>query len=82
MKEITRIHLAATAFNIDITAKKELEKYLEAIEKSLRADEDTLREIEARIVELLADRGVTGERVVTLGDVEVIDLALTQIGFD
>lgn len=76
MKEITRIHLAATPFNIDITAKKELEKYLEAIEKSLKADEDTLREIEARIVELLAERGVTGERVVTLGDIEVIERKL------
>lgn len=76
MKEITRIHLAATAFNIDITAKKELEKYLEAIEKSLHADEDTLREIESRIVELLAERGVSGERVVTLGDVEVIEQQL------
>lgn len=76
MKEITRINLAATPFNIDITAKKELEIYLEAIEKSLKADEDTLREIEARIVELLAERGVTGERVVTLGDIEVIEQQL------
>lgn len=76
MKEITRIHLAATPFNIEVAAKKELEGYLDAIEKSLKADEDTLREIEVRIVELLSERGVSGERVVTLGDVEVIEQQL------
>ena len=58
MKEITRIHLAQTPFNVELGAKKELEKYLAAIEKTLAADDDTLREIEARIVELLAERGV------------------------
>lgn len=53
-------------------AKKELEKYLAAIEKTLAADDDTLREIEARIIELLAERGVSGEKVITIEDVERI----------
>jgi len=72
MKEITRIHLARTPFNAELDAKKELEKYLSAIKKILKADDDTLREIEARIVELLAERGVTGENVITTDDVEKI----------
>jgi len=72
MKEITRIHLAQTPFNIELNAKKELEKYLAAIEKTLSADDDTLREIEARIVELLDERGVSGEKVITTDDIEAI----------
>lgn len=73
MKEITRIHLAQTPFNVELGAKKELEKYLAAIEKTLAADDDTLREIEARIVELLAERGVADEKVITLDDVKAIE---------
>lgn len=76
MKEITRIHLAATPFNIEIAAKKELEKYLEAVEGALQADSDALREIEARIIELLDERGVKGEKVITLSDVEEIEKRL------
>lgn len=72
MKEITRIHLAQTPFNAELGAKKELEKYLAAIEKTLAADDDTLREIETRIVELLAERGVTNEKVITQDDIEAI----------
>lgn len=72
MKEITRIHLAQTPFNIELGAKKELEQYLAAIEKTLAADDDTLREIEARIVELLGERGISDEKVVTIGDVKAI----------
>ena len=33
MKEITRIHLAKTAFSVEIDAKKSLEKYLNSIQK-------------------------------------------------
>ena len=52
MKEITRIHLAALPYNIEVAAKKELEKYLHAIESSLGADSDAMREIESRITEI------------------------------
>ena len=55
MNEITRIHLAATPYNIELSAKKELEIYLQSIEKSLKADAETMREIESRIVELLTE---------------------------
>lgn len=72
MKEITRIHLAATPYNIELAAKKELEKYLQSIEQTLTADDDTLREIEARMIELLAEKGVKSEKVITVGDVKML----------
>lgn len=72
MKEITRISLAQLPYNIEVAAKKSLEQYLAAIESSLGADSDTMKEVESRIVELLSDRGVTGEKVIGTADVEHI----------
>ena len=45
MKEITRISLASLPYNVEIEAKKELEKYLHAVEHSLGADADAMKEI-------------------------------------
>lgn len=70
MKEITRISLAQLPYNIEVAAKKSLEHYLAAIESSLGADSDTMKEVESRIVELLSERGVTGEKVISAADVE------------
>ena len=53
-------------------AKKALEEYLSAIEKTMKADEDALREIEARMVELLEVRGVMPDQVISLSDVEAL----------
>lgn len=72
MKEITRVHLAKTPYSIELDAKKELEKYLAAIEKNMRADADTLREIEVRMVELLAERGVSADKVISGDDVAAL----------
>lgn len=69
MKDITRITLASLPYNVEIEAKKELEKYCSAIEKSLDADAEAMREIEARMTELLAERGVVGEKVISAQDV-------------
>ncbi len=80
MKEITRIHLAQTPYNIEVAAKKELEKYLNAVAKALGADDDALREIEARIIELLMERGVTGDKVITSSDVAAIEERLGKPG--
>lgn len=80
MKEITRIHLAATPYNIEIAAKKELEKYLAAVEQVLGADTDTLREIEARMVELLMEKGVIGDKVITDEDVAMLKDRLGKPG--
>lgn len=80
MKEITRIHLAQAPYNIEITAKKELEKYLSEIEKLLGTDADTLREIEARMVEILTERGVEQDKVITTVDVDDLKTRLGEPG--
>ena len=69
MKEITRIHLAKTPFSAEIDAKKSLEKYLNSIQKNMHAEPEAMREIEARMVELLAERGVSKDGVIGNDDV-------------
>mgnify|MGYP001009623829 FL=1 len=77
MKEITRIHLAKTAFSVEIDAKKSLEKYLNSIQKNMHADAEAMKEIEARMVEILAERGVMKEGIISDDDVLAIK---TQMG--
>ena len=69
MKEITRIHLAKTPFSAEIDAKKSLEKYLNSIQKNMHAEPEAMQEIEARMVELLAERGVSKDGVIGNDDV-------------
>ncbi len=69
MKEITRIHLAKTPFSVEVDAKKSLEKYLNLIQKNMHAEPEAMREIEARMVELLAERGVSKDGVIGNDDV-------------
>lgn len=76
MNEITRIHLAKTPYNIEIQAHAVLRSYLDAIEKALHADVDAMREIESRMTELLTDRGVNGDTVITIADVEALQKQL------
>lgn len=75
MNEITRIHLAKVAYDIEIDAKKKLERYIREIEH-VTPDSDMLYEIELRMVELLAERGVAAAGVVTLDDVKALQQAL------
>ena len=69
MKEITRIHLAKTPYDIELDAKEVLQKYLSEI-KQMMGSEDTMYEIEARMVELLGERGVQSNGIITMLDVE------------
>ena len=69
MKEITRIHLAKTPFSVEVDAKKSLEKYLKLIQKNMHAEPEAMREIEARMVELLAERGVSKDGVIGHDDI-------------
>lgn len=69
MKEITRIHLAKTPYDIELDAKEVLQKYLSEI-KQMMGSEDTMCEIEARMVELLGERGVQSNGIITMSDVE------------
>ena len=52
MNEITRIHIAKTAYDIEIAAKKQLEKYIKSLE-TYTQDSDVLTDIEIRMTELL-----------------------------
>ena len=69
MKEITRIHLAKTPYDIELDAKEVLQKYLSEI-KQMMGSEDTMYEIEARMVELLGERGVQSNGIIIMSDVE------------
>lgn len=69
MKEITRIHLAKTPYDIELDAKEVLQKYLSEI-KQMMGSEDTMYEIEARMVELLGESGVQNNGIITMSDVE------------
>lgn len=71
MKEITRIHIAKTAYDIELTAKKELEQYIAALEQYAN-DTSILEDIEIRITELLQENGTTKENVITMSDVAAV----------
>lgn len=71
MKDITRIHIAKVPYSIELSAKKNLEKYMNALEL-YTADTELLEDIEIRITELLLERGVKPEAVVSVADVKAI----------
>lgn len=73
MNEITQIHLGRQAFTIAGNAHKELQEYLHAIEKEVgKKGEEVVKEVENRMAELLTERGIVGEKVVLLEDVEFL----------
>jgi phage shock protein PspC (stress-responsive transcriptional regulator) len=69
MNEIKKIHLGRQQFTIAIEAYKELHEYLEAIEKQPGVQAEVTKEVEARMAELLTERGVTPDKVVLSEDV-------------
>jgi phage shock protein PspC (stress-responsive transcriptional regulator) len=71
MNEITRIHIAKVAYDIEVTAKKQLEKYIKSLE-SYTQDSEVLADIEIRITELLAERNVLANGVIGSDDIEAI----------
>jgi phage shock protein PspC (stress-responsive transcriptional regulator) len=71
MKEITRIHIAKVPYDAEIEAKKELESYLRTLE-AYSNDTEIINDIEIRITEILAGRGVNKNGVITLGDVKAL----------
>ena len=70
MNEIKQIHLGRTAFTIALDAHGELRSYLAAIKK--QAGQEVADEVELRMVELLTDRGISGDKVIILSDVEFL----------
>lgn len=77
MNEITRIHIAKTAYDIEVAAKKKLEKYIKDLEVYTQ-DKEVLEDIEIRMTELLNDRGVKPGGVVSADDIEAIKTQLGQ----
>ena len=77
MNEITRIHIAKTAYDIEIAAKKQLEKYIKSLE-SYTQDGEVLGDIEIRMTELLAERGVKAGGVIGSDDVAALRAQLGE----
>ena len=77
MKEITRIHIAKQAYDIELLAKKELEKYMKKLE-TYADDEEILADIEIRITELLAEAGVASGGVITDKEVKSLQKTLGE----
>ncbi|MCL2280864.1 PspC domain-containing protein [Candidatus Saccharibacteria bacterium] len=77
MNEVTRIYLYRTTYEIDIDAKKDLEKYIAAIKKMLN-DAEIIDDIELRMSEILAERGVEKDDVITASDVAAIRAQLGE----
>jgi len=71
MNEITRIHIAKVAYDIEVSAKKQLEKYIKSLE-SYTQDSEVLADIEIRMTELLAERNVMAGGVIGTEDVAAI----------
>lgn len=77
MNEVTRIHLAKTSYDIEVPAKKDLQKYITSLE-AYTSDVDVLTDIEIRMTELLAERGVMAGGVIGSDDVAAIKAQLGE----
>jgi len=72
MNEIVRIHIAGVPYEIDVDARKKLNKYLDDIKDSLDDAKDALDDIEIRITEILGLRGIHKNDVIRASDVAAI----------
>ena len=77
MKEITRIHIAKIAYDVEIDAKKDIEDYINALER-YASDPEIFDDIEIRITELLAEGGVAAGGVISKNDVANIRAQLGE----
>lgn len=72
MNEIKTIHLGRQPFTIAVDAHKLLRSYLQAIEAEAGEKSEVIKEVELRMAELLTERGIKGDKVVLLEDVEYL----------
>ena len=77
MKEITRIHIAKQAYDIETTAKKDFEKYMKKLE-IYAGDAEILADIEIRITELLTEAGVEKGGVITAEEIAKVQATLGE----
>lgn len=71
MKEITRIHIAKISYDVETNAKKQLDAYLKTLE-AYSNDTEIIDDVEIRITEILAERGVSKNGVITEADVTAL----------
>ncbi len=71
MKEIIRIHIAKIPYDIEHDAKRDIERYFKELGSYAR-DEELMRDIEIRISEILGERGVNANGVITADDIAAI----------
>lgn len=77
MNEITRIHIAKVAYDIEVAAKKKLQTYIKQLEE-YTADGEVLMDIEIRMTELLSERKVLAGGVISTDDVDAIRAQLGE----
>jgi phage shock protein PspC (stress-responsive transcriptional regulator) len=77
MKEITRIHIAKTSYDIEMKAKKDLEAYLKMLE-AYSHDTEIIEDIEIRITEILDERGVKKGGVIAEADIAALKQQLGE----
>lgn len=70
MKEITRIHLAKIPYEIELDAKKNLQKYLDELRKY--SDEEIFEDVEIRITEILTESGISKNGIISEKEVQKI----------
>jgi phage shock protein PspC (stress-responsive transcriptional regulator) len=73
MNEITKIHLGRQAYTISVDAYKALQAYLYEIKHQVGdKGKDVVDEVELRMAELLAERGIKADKVVLPEDVNYL----------
>lgn len=80
MNEITKIHLGRQAFVVAVDAYKELQEYLRAIKRHMGETDEAVKEVELRMAELLVERGIVGDKVVLLEDIQYLKQQLGEPG--
>lgn len=80
MNEITKIHLGRQAFTVSVDAYKALQDYLRAIKRHMGDTDEAVEEVELRMAELLTERGIRGDKVILLKDVDYLKEQLGKPG--
>lgn len=71
MNEITRIHIAKVPYDVETSAKRAIENYVKTL-SAYANDDEILQDIEIRITEILSERGVQANGVISEADVKAI----------
>lgn len=81
MKKTVNINLAGTFFHIDEDAYGKLQRYLDAIKKSLsdpQGSDEIIKDIEARIAELFAEKIEARSQVVSIKELDEVITVMGQ----